>query len=178
MGSTVQAFNTLMLEFLNKLCDMFPEDTKVALVRESFDSLADMNPRKPMELFTGTLAPHHVLVMQKNADLFKQDIELPGGLDISKLWAHEDVDDASREAIWQYLQLLLTLGTTVQHLPAHLLETIEGVAMSCATQLGAGGGDMNLSALSNMLMGGLSNIFSAGGGGARGLGALKPPKSL
>lgn len=178
MTSTVQAFNTAMGNFLEQLSDLFPEETKIAIVRESFSSLASINPRKPMELFTAALAPFQNLVMAKDAALFDQPIELPGGLDMSALWVKEGVDQESRDAIWQYLQLLFMLGTTVQSLPPQLLETIENVAMSCASQFESGGGNMNFGSLSNILMGGLGNILGSGNAGLlSGPSAATPSKS-
>lgn len=166
MSSTVQAFNTMMSNFLDELRETFPEDSKIAIVIEAFDDLVSINARKPMELFTAALAPYSELVMSKNPALFEQPIELPGGLNMSTLWRKPDVGQETRDAIWQYLQMLFMLGTTVQNLPPPLLETIESVAMSCATQMqaggGAGGGSLDFASLSNMLMGGLGNMMGGG----------------
>lgn len=168
MSSTVQAFNTMLRNFLEDLHQTFPEESKIAVVLEAFDDLARVNVRKPMELFTAALAPHAELVMAKNPALFDQPIELPGGLDMSQLWRKEDVPAETRDAIWQYIHMLFMLGTTVQNLPQPLLETIESVAMSCAAQMKEdGSGQLNVGALSNMLMGGLGNVL--GGGGFPGL---------
>lgn len=182
MSSTVQAFNTMMKNFLEELSQTFPEEHKVEVVMESFDDLVAINARKPMELFTAALAPHSELVMSKNPDLFAQPIQLPGGLDMSKLWAVPDVSQETRDAIWQYIQMLFMLGTTVQNMPPQLLETIESVAMSCAQQMGSGAGDGNvdLGSLSGMLMGGLGNMMGGGGlasmlGGGGGGSLLPPP---
>jgi hypothetical protein len=126
-----------------------------------------------MELFTAALAPHAELVMAKNPALFDQPIKLPGGLDMSELWKVPDVTDATREAIWQYIQMLFMLGTTVQNLPAPLLETIESVAMSCASQMQADGkGDLDFGSLSSMLMGGLGNMMGGGPGGMGGMAGM------
>lgn len=165
MTSTVQAFNTMMGNFLDQLHGLFPEETRIAVVRESFASLASINARKPMELFTASLGPFQNLVMAKDAALFDKPINLPGGLDMSALWAKEGVDQESRDAIWQYLQMLFMLGTTVQSLPPQLLATIENVALSCASQFESGEGGMNLAGLSNILMGGLGNIMGSGSSG-------------
>ena len=165
MASVVQAFNTMMGNFLDQLRTLFPEETKIAVVQESFASLVSINVRKPMEMFTASLAPYANLVMARDEALFAQPIELPGGLNMSSLWAKEDVDQESRDAMWQFIQFLFTLGTTVQSLPPQLLETIENVAMSCASQMGSEGGSMNIAELSNLLMGGMGNLLGSGGPG-------------
>lgn len=174
MTSTVQAFNTMMGKFLGELSELFPEVTKIAIVQEAFAELVSLNARKPMELFTASLAPYQALVMAKDPALFDQPIELPGGLDMSTLWAKRDVDQASRDAMWQYIQMLFMLGTTVQSLPPQLLATIENVAMSCAAQVGSDG-NMSFEGLSNLLMGGLGNILGSGGPGLL-LGDSSKPK--
>lgn len=171
MGSTIQAFNSMMSNFLEELRQTFPEEPKIAIVIESFDDLTAINARKPMELFTASLAPYAELVMAKNSDLFNQPIELPGGLDMSKLWAKEGVTQETRDAMWQYIQMLFMLGTTVQNLPPPLLETIESVAMNCASQMQTDGGGLDFGALSNVLMGSLGSLMGSGGGSGGGGGS-------
>lgn len=159
MSSTVQAFNSMMGNFLEELNQTFPEEHKIAVVMEAFEDLCSVNARKPMELFTATLTPYAELVMAKNTALFNQPIELPGGLDMSKLWAKPDVTQETRDAIWQYIQMLFMLGSTVQNLPPQLLDTIESVAMSCASQMQDGNGGLDMGALSSVLMGGLNSML-------------------
>ena len=188
MSSTISAFNQMLKNFLEELHATFPEEAKVGVVLEAFDDLARINAKKPMELFVAALAPHAALVTAKNPALFDQPIELPGGLDMSMLWAKDDVTPETRAAIWQYVQMLFMLGTTVQNLPPQLLETIETVAMNCATQMQGSDKPMDFGALSSMLMGGLGNVMGSGGlegalgalGGMGGLpeltGAPAPPR--
>ena len=178
MTTTVQAFNTMMGNFLDELHQTFPEESKIAVVSEAFKDLCAVNARKPMELYVAGLAPYSELVMAKNPALFDQPIELPGGLDMSTLWAKPDVTRETREAMWQYIQMLFMLGTTVQNLPPQLLETIEGVAMSCANEMAEGGGGLDLSKLSGLLMGGLGSMLGGGGGGGGGPAGLLRTKSV
>ena len=180
MSSTISAFNQMMKNFLEELHATFPEEAKVGVVVEAFDDLARINAKKPMELFVAALAPHAAFVTAKNPALFDQPIELPGGLDMSTLWAKEDVPPATRDAIWQYIQMLFMLGTTVQNLPPQLLATIESVAMNCAEQMQASDQPMDFGSLSSMLMGGLGNVMGSGGLDALtalgGSGAAPPPR--
>ena len=176
MSSTITAFNQMMKNFLEELHATFPEEAKVGVVVEAFDDLARINAKKPMELFVAALAPHAAFVTAKNPALFDQPIELPGGLDMSMLWAKEDVPPATRDAIWQYIQMLFMLGTTVQNLPPQLLATIESVAMNCAEQMQASDQPMDFGSLSSMLMGGLGNVM--GGGGLDALTALGAPPRI
>lgn len=181
--TTTSAFNQMMRGFLEELHATFPEEPKVGLVLEAFDDLCGINAKKPMELFVAALAPHQALVMAKDPALFQQRIELPGGLDMSALWAKPDVDQSTRDAVWQYLQMLFMLGTTVQSLPPQLLATIESVAQSCATQMpaagaGGAGGLPDLGALSHMLVSGLSGLMGGSIGAAAQPRRTKPARRL
>lgn len=168
--STVQAFNTMMKSFLDELADVFPEEQQLKLYVDGFDSLVALNQRGPMDMFVEALSPHSALAMAKDPQLF-ETLDFPG-IDFKKLW-HADISDNTREAIWQYINLLLVLGTTVRAMPPAMLESIEAVAQNCAEQMQNGQFDMG--ALGGMLMnGGLANLAAnlggmpgmGGGGGA------------
>lgn len=163
--STVQAFNTMLKSFMEELADVFPEETQIAMFLQGFDALVALNPRGPMDMFVDSLAPHTELAMAKNPELFKR-LKFPGGIDFDTLWA-SDISDNTRDAIWQYLNLLLLLGTTVRSMPAEMLQGIEAVAKNCADQMQSG--EMDFSALGSMLMnGGLAGLAVPGAGAGQG----------
>ena len=160
--TTVQAFNTMLKNFVEELVDVFPEERQIRVFLDGFDSLVTLNATAPMDMFLDAISPHSGLAMAKDPRLFDK-LQFPGGIDFKKLWA-ADISDNTRAAIWQYINLLFVLGTTVRSMPPEMLQGIESVAQSCASQLESG--QMDLSALSGMLMnGGL-------GGGLGGLGGL------
>lgn len=153
--STVQAFNTMLKSFLEELADVFPEETQIRLFLDGLDSLVALAPRGPLDMFIQALSPHAGLAMAKDPELFKR-LQFPGGIDFNKLWS-ADISDNTREAIWQYINLLFLLGTTVQSMPAEMLQSIEQVAQNCADQMQ--NGQMDFSSLGSMLMnGGLANL--------------------
>lgn len=162
--STVQAFNTMLKNFLEELADVFPEETQIRLFLDGFDALSALNPRGPLDMFVESLQPHAALAMAKDPALFDK-LVFPGGIDFARLWK-TDITDNTREAIWQYINLLLMLGTTVHSMPAEMLQSIESIAKNCADQMQDG--QLDFSKLGSMLMGGLGDNL----GGAGGLGAL------
>jgi hypothetical protein len=169
--STVQAFNTMMKNFLEELADVFPEETQIKMFLDGFDSLTGLNARAPMDMFIDSLTPHADLAMAKNPELFGK-LQFPGGIDFARLWA-SDITDNTREAIWQYVNLLFLLGTTVRSMPAEMLQGIETVAQNCASQIEDG--QLDFSALGGMLMnGGLGSLAASLGGGGGGSGARRP----
>ena len=59
----------------------------------------------------------------------------------------------TKNAIWQYVQTLYMLGTTIKSIPAETLSVIENVAKECADKLGSGeGGDGNRGILNRRLL--------------------------
>lgn len=158
--STVQAFNTMLKNFLEELADVFPEETQIKLFLEGLDPLVALTPRAPMDMFVDALAPHTGLAMAKDPALFDK-LQFPGGIDFARLWK-TDISDNTREAIWQYINMLFLLGTTVRSMPPQMLEGIETVAKNCADQIQSG--QMDFSSLGSMLMnGGLGNLGALGG---------------
>lgn len=158
--TTVQAFNTMMKNFVEELADVFPEERQIRTFLDGFDGFITLNPRSCMDMFVEALTPHSAMAMAKDPALFDR-LQFPGGIDFKKLWA-ADLSDNTRAAIWQYINLLFVLGTAVRSMPPEMLQGIESVAQSCASQLESG--QLDLGALGGMLMG--------GGGGLGGLGAL------
>ena len=159
--STIQAFNGMLKTFMEELSAVFPEEVQLNLFVQGFDSLVALDPNKPLDLFVGSVAPHSDLVMAKDPALF-QHLKLPGGVDFAAMW-NSDISDATRDAIWQHINLLFLLGTTVKSMPPEVLESIETVAKNCAEQVQ--NGQLDFSALTGMLMnGGLANLGGLVGG--------------
>lgn len=176
--STTTAFNELLKNFLSELRASFPEQSGLTMCLAGFDVLAATQPEEPMKLFMDAMRPHETLLKERNSALFQQSIELAGNVDMSEIWNQADVTDATREAIWSYIQTLFLLGSTIQSLPPDILNSIEKVAGECATQMETTGQmDMNAMAasmiktMSSMMMGG-----GGGGGGGGGKRALGGPK--
>jgi len=138
MSTTLLAFNALLKTFITELAETFPEETALGLYALGFDTLADANPRKPMEFVMAALLPHTDLVMAKDSALFDQDINLGGQIDLRTIWHHDDLSDATRGAIWTYIHTLFLLGTTIQNMPAEMLTNIENVAKDCAARIESG----------------------------------------
>lgn len=156
--TTVQAFNTMMKNFVEELADVFPEEREIRVFLDGFDGFVTLNPRAPMDMFVDAITPHSALVMAKDPALFDR-LQFPGGIDFKRLWA-TDLSDNTRAAIWQYINLLYVLGTTVRSMPPEMLQGIESVAQSCASQLESG--QLDLSSLGGMLMnGGLGGLAAS-----------------
>lgn len=153
--ASVQAFNSVMDEFLSELKETFPEEKKLKVYYNSFLTMKKANPKKILELFMQNASPHSTLITNRDESLFSSNNEIIPDVDLSKLW-NDDLDSDTKGAIWQYLNTLYVLGSTINSIPSNLLSTIEGVAEQCATQMseeGMGGTDGKMPDMGSLLAG-------------------------
>ena len=73
-------------------------------------------------------------------------------INIDKLWTDE-LSPATKGAIWQYIQTLVILGTTINSIPQETLTAIEGIADSMVKngQGGTDGKPVDMNALSGLM---------------------------
>lgn len=156
MGTTIEAFNSTLKNFLQELVDVFQDEPgigRVQLFLSGFDMFVSTNPRAAMDAFMEAVGPHEALITAKDPKLFKK-LELPGGISLKDMWTK--ASDNTREATWQYLQMLMLLAGTASAIPADMLTAIEGMASQYAEKIKSG--EMDFGAVASMLLGG------AGGG--------------
>jgi hypothetical protein len=137
MATTTNAFNDMMQQFLDELVLTFPDEKKLVKYQNTFFVLRSASPKKPMKQFMQEVAPYANQLMQRDDEFFKtnsKDIPFLEDLDIARLWS-DDLSVNTKSAIWQYLQTLYILGTTLSALPAETISMIESVAQKCASQL-------------------------------------------
>ena len=86
-------------------------------------------------------------------------------MNIKKHWTPE-LSSNTKDAIWQYLQTLYMLGTTITAFPADTLNMIESVANNMAQQISEGGGEtggqLDEAALMSSVQGLLGNLGNMG----------------
>lgn len=168
MTTTIQSFNALLRSFLEELSHTFPEDATLSMAVGGLDQLIKANVRKPLDMFTDAIVPHAGLIMAKDPALFDQSITIAGTVDLKSYWLADGLSDASKDAIWQYLQSMLLLATTVRSLPPEMLSTIESMAESCAEKISAG--KLDFGTVAQSLMGAATG--PAGSSPLAGLAAL------
>jgi hypothetical protein len=164
MATSVGAWNDMMDQFLTELTRTFPEEKSVKKYKVSFDLLRKSNPRKCIEGFMASMGPMQEKVMAKDESFFVDNcdnIEFLSDMNLKKHWT-PDLSQKTKDAIWQYLQTLFILGTTITMIPSDALGMIEDVAQKCATNI-QDNGQMDekaltglFSSLGGLLGGGLS----------------------
>jgi hypothetical protein len=172
--STISSFNDMMGQFLDELVLTFPEDETIYEYKMKFKVARQATPRLGLDSYMESVKPHAEKLMAKDPTFFTDDaknISLLSDLNIEKLWATPEVSDQTRAAIWQYLQTLYILGTTITMFPPETLSMIESVAEKCAENMQETGSfDMSaMSTLFSSLMGsgGAMSPLALGGAGAR-----------
>lgn len=160
--TSVSAFNDMMLQFLNELMQTFPEEKKIKKYAASFDIMKKSNPRKCVEVYMDAIGPFSQRVTAKDETLLNEEgLSFLTEMNIKKHWTPE-LSNNTKEAIWQYLQTLYMLGTTITSIPADALDMIENVASNMAKQISDGGdssgGQIDEQALMNSVSGLLGNL--------------------
>ena len=151
--TSVSAFNEMMDQFLSELKQTFPEEKSIKKYYTGFDILRKANPRKCIVEFMEQVSPYANHIMQKDDSFFLT----PGAkvpkiiedLGVRRLWTPE-LSQTTKDAIWQYLQTLYMLGTTITSIPAETLTMIERVAKQCAETMQGGEGIDEKALMSSM----------------------------
>jgi hypothetical protein len=158
--TSVSAFNEMMDQFMVELKETFPEEKAIGKYYTGFDLLKKSNPRKCVVGFMDEVTPFASQIMNKDESFFLDEKnKLPAILDemhIRQHWTPE-LSQTTKDAIWQYLQTLYMLGTTIVNIPSDTLNMIEKVAKQCADTMQGGGGLDEKALMSSMsgLFGGL-----------------------
>ena len=157
--ATHQAFNSMMEEFIGELIETIPEEKSLKLYKTQFDTLKKANPRKIVESFMHAISPYCDFITNKDESLFmRNDIEFLNKLNINKWWS-SSISDSTKDAIWQYLNTLMMIGTAITNISSDMLQQIESVAEQCASQMdsSSSGSMPNMGALFS----GLQNIMGS-----------------
>jgi len=99
---TTAEFKKVISDFVADIATVFPEHN------EACASVYNMDIAEVYEHCKRVYAPQFFNILYRNeAVLFAEPIELLPGLNFKALWETSDVSDATKEAIWKYLQLVM-----------------------------------------------------------------------
>jgi uncharacterized protein (UPF0147 family) len=149
----------MMDNFLSELSKTFPDEPGVKKYKTSYELVRKANPRKCVESYMAACTEYSQQIMNKDESFFVEQgetISFLKDMNIKKHWEDPNLSQGTREAIWQYIQTLYVLGTTITSFPPEALGMIEDVAQKCATNMQGGDGEDPTKMLSNM-----SGLFSS-----------------
>ena len=136
MAMSVSAFNETMEQFLTELNLTFPENKSVVKFQAAFELMKQTSPSKILDNFMSSIKPYTQKISSKDESFVLEDsknIEALAGIDLPNMWTQ--ASDNTKDAIWQYLQTLIFIGTTVKIFPKETMSMIEQVAEKCAGQI-------------------------------------------
>lgn len=158
--SSITAFNDMMGQFLMELHKTFPEEKGLKKYIAGFELLREASPKKIITGFMENVGPYTDKISARDETLFLVDaknIEFLKPLNIDKCWPQ--ASDGTKGAIWQYMQTLYMLGTTITSIPAETLTMIENVAKQCADKMQSEGGNIDESQLMKSMQGLLGGMM-------------------
>lgn len=154
--ASLQAFLSVLDEFIQELVETFPEEKKIKVYQNAYQTMKKANPRKVLESFMDAAMPLSEYITNKDEKILELNNELLNELNIKKWWTPE-LSKNTKDAIWQYLNTLYILGTTINSIPQNLLSSIEQMAEKCASEM-SDTSDGKMPDMSQ-LMAGMQNII-------------------
>jgi len=158
--TSVTAFNDMMGQFLTELHKTFPEEKSLKKYIAAFEMMSSTNPKLVVDGFMAAIAPHMDKISAKDENFFIENagtIDFLKDINLKNLWPKASA--GTREAIWQYIQTLYMLGTTITSIPPETLSMIETVAKQCADKLQEDGSEIDESQLMKSMQGLLGGMM-------------------
>ena len=157
--TSVNAFNDMMAQFLVELHKTFPDEKGIKKMMTSFDLLKSTNPRLVVDGFMQGVSPYAAKISVKDETFLLEEMKniyFLKELDVAKNWVK--MSEGTKAAIWQYIQTLYMLGTTITSIPSETLSMIESIAKDCADKMQNNNGQLDQDALMKMMGNMLGNL--------------------
>ena len=116
--SYVKIFNQLMDEFFVELIEIFPEETKLKVHYNLFQTICTTNVKKPCtDFITGSL-PYLEKICMKDESFFtgNEKPDLLTSMNIQNIWT-PDLSTVTKDAIWKYIKNFFAIGIRVVQVP-------------------------------------------------------------
>jgi len=122
----VKVFNQVMDEFFNELIETFPEESKIKVNYNLFQTLAKSNIRKPCSDFMIGSIPYLEKIAMRDEEFFtgSDKPSLLSSMNIEKLWT-PDLSENTKNAIWKYIKTFFTIGVKIVQMPPETFGLID-----------------------------------------------------
>ena len=158
--TSVSAFNEMMGQFLVELHKTFPEEKGLKKCLSAFDLMKETNARLVVDGFMASVTPFADKISAKDDTFFineSKNLDFMKDVNLEKHWS--SCSQNTKDAIWQYIQTLYMLGTTISSIPEDTLSMIEKVAKQCADKMKDDGSELDESALMKTMQGMLGRML-------------------
>ena len=142
------SFNSMVLDFLKELAEVFPEENILKQCVDNFDSFITDDPNKPLDFMTNVIGENAHLVTAKD-DKFFDIVKIPN-IDVKSMW-NSNISDNTKNAIWQYISTLMLIGTTMNNTSTEIMSGIEELATEFAHTMQTG--EMDIGTMMSEVMG-------------------------
>jgi hypothetical protein len=142
-----EGFNTMVHEFVKELAEVFPEEPILKKHADNFDSIVAEDDKAPMNYLLKVVGDKTSLIFSKDESIF--DVVSIPEMNLKSMWM--SISDTTQEAIWQYLNTLTMLATTMGNTPNELMSGIETMAAEFAEKMSKG--DLDINSMMSEVMG-------------------------
>ena len=126
------SFNSMVLDFLKELSEVFPEEIVLKKCIDNFESYILDDPNKPLEFMTNVIGDNAHLVTAKDETFFNI-VKVPG-IDVKSMW-NSNISDNTKKAIWEYISTLMLIGATMNSTSKEIMSGIEELATEFAHKM-------------------------------------------
>jgi len=121
----IKTFNQIMDEFFNELIEIFPEESKIKVQYNLFQTLCKTNIRKPCNEFMIGSIPYLEKIAMRDEDFFigVEQPKLLKSMNFNNLWL-SGLSDNSKDAIWKYIKSFFIIGSKAVEMPPETVPLI------------------------------------------------------
>jgi hypothetical protein len=118
MTSNLSKFNEQILNFLQEMSSLFPEDKNLSKVYHAAELMKSLNPREIMNQFRDYVMPFKKQILSKDESFFIQSEFTDKVVDqssiaemmrIKHIWNSDRLTVHDKECIWNYFKVFLYL---------------------------------------------------------------------
>ncbi len=118
MSTTLSKFNEQILNFLNELSALFPEDKALKTFYHTVEFMKKTNPREVMNQFKNYVYPYKDQILKKDENFFLNNSfsdSIQGNHVISEMiriktiWSSGQLTAKDKECIWNYFKVFIYL---------------------------------------------------------------------
>lgn len=123
--SYVKIFNQVVDEFFKELIEIFPEESKIKVNYNLFQTMCKTNVRKPCNDFMFGSVPYLERISMKDDSFFLSDDkpQLLSSMNMERLWT-PDLSENTKDAIWRYIKTFFTIGIKIVEMPRETIPLI------------------------------------------------------
>jgi len=118
MTTNLSKFNEQLLNFLQEMCRLFPEDKKLSTFLFTVDLMKKANPRELMNQFKQYVYPFKSQILNKDESFFLENAfgdniqdksNMSEMLRIKEIWISGKLTKNDKDCIWNYFKVFIYL---------------------------------------------------------------------